>query len=129
MAGIPIPFAVGDEVEEKSYNHGFRGAWFRAKIEKIERLRKDVYCTLSYFDYEGETTIPLYQHPPGVPPSGWREIMLRPKFPEIQVIRKWKEGDEADYPWRSARWYGKVVQVIDDHTGVVSLAEKTCLWF
>jgi hypothetical protein len=36
--GLTIPFKVGDAVELRSFEAGYRGAWFRCKVELVISL-------------------------------------------------------------------------------------------
>nr|CAB3446347.1 unnamed protein product [Digitaria exilis] len=93
---IVLPFKVGDTVESRFFSLGFRGAWFRSKINLMCIRQGHLECLLEYLDFTDETYrflfpltektwTPLYKVPPASrkrKSSENRMIMLRPTFPQ-----------------------------------------------
>ncbi|CAL0302572.1 unnamed protein product [Lupinus luteus] len=124
-----LPFKVGDLAESKSFQRGFRGAWFRCKVRGI-RTHNDMMVQLEYFDYPDQklTWFKLYQKP-GTSKFLTRELMLRPAFPaicheseeldvntitEVIVIvnNMWKVGDLVDWFKDGCYWSGRVTEIL-----------------
>nr|BAK01922.1 predicted protein [Hordeum vulgare subsp. vulgare] len=131
-----LPFKVGDAVETRSYNVGYRGAWFRCKITDMCIRSGHMECQVEYIDYPDERRKwnRLYKVPPKCPnqkASPNREIMLRPPFPQwcwendisklglqmdvvAVVSNPWKVGDLIDWWYTDCFWTGKIVELLDD---------------
>ncbi|GER25500.1 agenet domain-containing protein [Striga asiatica] len=82
-----LTWEVGQLAEARSFEQGFRGAWFRCKITgvcetngRIERVH------LKYYDYVDDkpTWLKLYQ----VTSKKYKELMLRPCYPPIYNAKK-----------------------------------------
>uniref|UniRef100_A0ACD5TXZ3 Uncharacterized protein n=1 Tax=Avena sativa TaxID=4498 RepID=A0ACD5TXZ3_AVESA len=144
-----IPFKVGDFAESKSFVVGFRGAWFRSKINDMrvtECGHLEYY--LEYTDYteEAHEWIEVFQKNPFNPASQKKEsstssqIMLRPPFPKwyrgdqvpehfskseliASVGHTWKVGDCVDWHCSDCYWTGKIVKLIGDDVVEVVLVE------
>ncbi|KAE9618229.1 putative Agenet-like domain-containing protein [Lupinus albus] len=124
-----LPFKVGDLAESKSFQRGFRGAWFRCKVRGF-RTNNDMMVQLEYFDYPDQklTWFKLYQKP-GTSKLHTRELMLRPSFPtichesqeldvntitEVIVIvnNVWRVGDFVDWFKDGCYWSGRVTEIL-----------------
>ncbi|XP_004506420.1 uncharacterized protein [Cicer arietinum] len=127
-----LPFQVGEVIESKSFQNGFRGAWFRCKIIKICKKGGEMYYLLEYPDYpdQGRSQIKLYQITSHISKSkGFnKELMVRPRFPTIYresekldvsaiseviviVDDAWKVGDFVDWFTDGCYWCGKVTEI------------------
>ncbi|XP_044351800.1 uncharacterized protein [Triticum aestivum] len=131
-----LPFKVGDAVEIRSYNVGYRGAWFRCKITDMCIRSGHMECQVEYIDYPDERRKwnRLYKIPPkcrNQKASQNREIMLRPPFPQwcwendicehgqqmdvVAVVSSpWKVGDLIDWWYTDCFWTGKIIELLDD---------------
>ncbi|WCJ23960.1 Agenet domain-containing protein [Euphorbia peplus] len=117
---------VGRLAETRSFTIGFRGAWFRCKIKKIN----SVLLSLDYYDFTKEKLRPfkLYQKP-SRKKDAELELMMRPQYPalynegevpdissisEVAVIvnNAWREGDLVDWLEDSCYWSGKLTKVL-----------------
>ncbi|XP_020214199.1 uncharacterized protein LOC109798375 isoform X1 [Cajanus cajan] len=129
-----LPFQVGDLAESRSFQVGYRGAWFRCKIRDIRTKNAAVSHQLEYFDYPDQklSWIKLYQKPQTTicKSKGFnRELMLRPSFPtfhyesekldvnttsEVIVIvnNLWKVGDLVDWYTDGCYWSGSVTKIL-----------------
>ncbi|CAN6851043.1 unnamed protein product [Brassica oleracea] len=54
MSQTNLPFKDGQTVEVRSFEHGYRGAWFRCKVVRIYIVEGKLYYSLKYLDYEKE---------------------------------------------------------------------------
>nr|XP_009775788.1 PREDICTED: uncharacterized protein LOC104225642 [Nicotiana sylvestris] len=50
-----LPFEAGQSAEARSFEVGYRGAWFRCKIKEISRRGGHWKALLEYFDYPDES--------------------------------------------------------------------------
>ncbi|KAL8517829.1 hypothetical protein ACS0TY_009223 [Phlomoides rotata] len=143
MGGRNLPFKVGDLVEARSFQIGFRGAWFRCKIREITKRQGRHVHLLEYYDFPDEKlkTIRLYQVP--YPPllrtrDKHKELMVRPQYPpiynekqmpnasefsEVAVIvdNSWKVGDLVDWWSDGCYWCGNITQLLGDDKAQVEL--------
>ncbi|KAI7745392.1 hypothetical protein M8C21_019909, partial [Ambrosia artemisiifolia] len=103
MEKQPGNFKVGQLAEMKTFEHGFRGAWFRCNIKAIDWKKNKMW--LEYYDFDEEGHInndkdkiegkivkreeqsweKIYQVPPYLRKSKpiKRQLMLRPQYPEM----------------------------------------------
>ncbi|KAJ1392795.1 Agenet-like domain [Sesbania bispinosa] len=130
-----LPFQVGDLVESRCFQLGFRGAWFRCKIRAIGKKGDTMSYQLEYFDYPDQklSWIKVYQKPSHISKSkGFhRELMVRPSFPAIHkesekvdmntiseviviVDNEWKVGDLVDWKADGCYWSGKVTKILEN---------------
>ncbi|VAH68663.1 unnamed protein product [Triticum turgidum subsp. durum] len=131
-----LPFKVGDAVETRSYNVGYRGAWFRCKITDMCIRSGHMECQVEYIDYPDERRKwnRLFKIPPkcrNQKASQNREIMLRPPFPRwcwendiaelgpqtdvvAVVSSRWKVGDLIDWWYTDCFWTGKITELMSD---------------
>ncbi|KAM0904923.1 hypothetical protein ACQ4PT_017704 [Festuca glaucescens] len=130
-----IPFKAGDAVELRSFDAGYRGAWFRCKITGTRKGHTEYQ--LEYMDYpeEKRSWTRLYEIPPkycrkaGRKAGQNRELMLRPPYPRwcgdnyipeygqkmdivAVVINPWKVGDLIDWWHNSCFWTGKIIELL-----------------
>ncbi|ESQ43319.1 hypothetical protein EUTSA_v10014347mg [Eutrema salsugineum] len=130
MTQINLPFQVGQTVEVKSFEEGYRGAWFKCKIERIYTKEGKLYYSLEYLDYPDEErheTQVFQQFQDGEEEC----IMVRPSYPphyhkneELQikgdqepllvVHDSWKVGDLVDWWEEGCYWSGKVLKVMKE---------------
>ncbi|CAJ1978278.1 unnamed protein product [Sphenostylis stenocarpa] len=138
-----LPFQVGDLAESKSFQSGFRGAWFRCRIRDIRTKNGVISHLLEYFDYTDQkpSWIKLYQKSLtniGKSKGINKELMLRPSFPtsshesdkldantisKVTVIvnNNWKVGDLVDWYTDGCYWSGSVAKVLGNHKVQISL--------
>ncbi|ESW29245.1 hypothetical protein PHAVU_002G055200 [Phaseolus vulgaris] len=138
-----LPFQVGDLAESKSFQSGFRGAWFRCKIRDIRTKNAVISHLLEYFDYTDQkpSWIKLYQKPLaniGKSKGFNKELMLRPSFPtfsresekldsnailEVIVIvnNKWKVGDLVDWYTDGCYWSGILTKILGNDKVEINL--------
>ncbi|KAF8085726.1 hypothetical protein N665_0649s0002 [Sinapis alba] len=136
MSQINLPFKVGDTIEARSFELGFRGAWFRCKITKIfSKGRGALFYDLKYLDFtdEGIHTTKVFQKRQGEKES---ILMVRPIGPrqchenevggeEVIVVNGlWKVGDLVDWWEDDCYWSGTVLEVRDDETVKIELLPK-----
>ncbi|XP_077247986.1 uncharacterized protein LOC143887713 isoform X2 [Tasmannia lanceolata] len=130
-----LPFRVGQLAEAKSFDPGFRGAWFRSKIKSTRINRGQIGYSLEFFDFPDEkiSWTQLYQKPPTNRANSQeqkkRHMMLRPSYPPIyqesempdlcktsEVIAvvggPWKVGDLVDWWFDGCYWAGNVIQLL-----------------
>ncbi|CAJ2655400.1 unnamed protein product [Trifolium pratense] len=137
-----LPFQVGDLIELKSFETGYRGAWFRCKIIKIREKGGVMSYQLEYPDYpdQKKTYIKVYQISPYNSKSkgSKKELMVRPCYPTIYrksekldvntiseviviVDDAWKVGDLVDWFSDGCYWCGTVTEVFGDDKVQVDL--------
>lgn len=137
-----LPFKVGQSAEAQSYENGFRGAWFRCKIQKISCRRGHWNALLEYFDYPDEklTWTKLYQYPPyNVGKSKEKkQLMLRPQYPLVKLKNEvsdvssiseatvvadgnWQAGDLVDWWANGCYWSGKLTKLIGNSEAELAL--------
>lgn len=68
-----LPFKVGEEVEAKFNETGYRGAWFRCRILEIKPSTADYDLLLEYLDFEeeGNSWVKVRQADPSVSSQKW----------------------------------------------------------
>ncbi|XP_042456399.1 uncharacterized protein LOC122040968 isoform X1 [Zingiber officinale] len=135
---VQLLFRVDEVMEAKSFDIGFRSAWFRCKIKNYQIRRGQQWCALEYFDYPDEeiTWTKLYQKLPQqhnrANANGNLELMVRPSFPPIFkesqlpvifpassdviaiVSDTWKIGDLVDWWFQNCYWSGKISKILED---------------
>lgn len=129
--GLTIPFKVGDAVELRSFEAGYRGAWFRCKITGTRKGHTEYQLEYMDFPDEGRSWERLYKIPPKYCRKAGqnRELMLRPPYPRwcgdnyipeygqkmdvvAVVINPWKVGDLVDWWHNSCFWTGKIIELL-----------------
>ncbi|KAF2535059.1 hypothetical protein F2Q68_00019976, partial [Brassica cretica] len=130
MSQIDLPFEVGRTIEARSFELGFRGAWFRCKITKIFNKGRALFYDLEYLDFteEGIHTTKVYQKRQG---ENENILMVRPIRPrqsheneegcggeeeeEVVVVHGlWKVGDLVDWWKDDCYWSGTVLEVREE---------------
>ncbi|CAH9095385.1 unnamed protein product [Cuscuta epithymum] len=140
-----LPFEVGQSAEAKSFQQGYRGAWFRCKIREIKQSHGHWNALLEYFDFPDEklTGLRLYQRPPYVAKSksSTRQLMLRPSYPpiireseianeslrtEVRVVIQgaWQVGDLVDWWSSGCYWSGKLTKIINNVKARIELIPR-----
>ncbi|KAK1278639.1 hypothetical protein QJS04_geneDACA021337 [Acorus gramineus] len=125
-------FQIGQQIESRTFEDGYRGAWFRSKIRDTSLRKRQTWHQLEFFDYPGEGLhwSKLYQKTPWLC-SGEKKtmLMMRPSFPQfyyeseksdfddisdvIAIINDvWKVGDMVDWWSDHCYWSGKVTQLL-----------------
>lgn len=141
-----LPFKTGDFAEARSFMKGYKGAWFRCKVNDI-RVTKSGHleCYLEYIDYPGEEKewTRVFQKDPACrkqKSSASRQIMLRPPFPQMYrgdqvpehfpnsdaievVCDAWKVGDLIDWLCKDCHWTGKITRLLSEDEVEVELLE------
>ncbi|GAB2220123.1 hypothetical protein Drorol1_Dr00007766 [Drosera rotundifolia] len=138
-----LPFKVGDLAESKSFEVGYRGAWFRCKIKDIKH-GPDPKHIMQYYDFPDEKMrwIKVYQKPPKKSDevAEEKELMVRPHYPrtysergcpDLEKISEaivvtdhtWKVGDLADWWTDGCFWSGRVTEIINEDLVKVELPE------
>ncbi|GJY07143.1 agenet domain-containing protein [Tanacetum coccineum] len=144
-----LKLQVGQLAEMKTFEDGFRGAWFRCKIKDVNL--KENKIELEYYDFEDEITwTNIYEAPPHVKKSSRkkRQLMLRPQYPllydlyykderppansisEICVVidDAWKVGDVVDWYKDDCYWSARVIKVLsNDKVQVTKYSAETGL--
>ncbi|KAL8515675.1 hypothetical protein ACS0TY_014378 [Phlomoides rotata] len=137
-----LPFEVGDLAEARTFEEGFRGAWFRCKIIEII-TGEGRLVLLDYYDFPGEDLewIGVYQVPPYPLEDAkgkHRELMIRPSYPpicnkkqmlhaseisEVTVVvdNSWKVGDLVDWCSHDCYWSGRIIQLLGDDRAKIEL--------
>ncbi|MCL7034957.1 hypothetical protein MKW94_015961 [Papaver nudicaule] len=141
-----LPFKVGQQVEAKSFDEGFRGAWFRCKIKGCSKKSKEPTVALDYLDYKDYknywTNLYEYQESPAEKHNDSKEkhLMLRPSYPQIYcqsqmpdmrevsetvgiVDGTWEVGDMVDWFNKGSYWSGRITQKLDDKNVEIQLPE------
>ncbi|XP_020533259.1 uncharacterized protein LOC105629694 isoform X2 [Jatropha curcas] len=128
MDGKKIPFKVGQIAEARTFDPGFRGAWFRCKIKEVSWKKRDVRYALEYFDFPDEKVewTHLYRK---TGKSKGAKLVLRPSFPPVYresqlpditassdvvviVNDAWKVGDLVDWWSDDCYWSGRISEKI-----------------
>ncbi|KZV17835.1 hypothetical protein F511_01644 [Dorcoceras hygrometricum] len=142
---INLPFKIGDLAEAKSFEEGYRGAWFRCKIREISTREGNVGHVSEYYDFPEEKLewTQLYQMTPynvGRTRESKIELMLRPPYPpiyrrsemprvseisEVTVIvdDKWKVGDLVDWWTTDCYWSGRIMGLFGNRKATVIIAD------
>lgn len=137
-----LPFKVGQSAEAQSFENGFRGAWFRCKIQKISCRKGHWNALLEYFDYPDEklTWTKLYQNPPyNVGKVKEKtQLMLRPQYPLVKVKTEvsnfsstsettvvvdgnWQAGDLVDWWANGCYWSGHLTKLLGNNEAELAL--------
>ncbi|CAN8302204.1 unnamed protein product [Cochlearia groenlandica] len=128
MSKFNLPFQVDQVVEVKSFEDGYRGAWFRCKILDIFTERKELHYRLEYVDYPDETihTTQVYQRfkggkekhrmirPPYPPVCHESEFQGNTEEPLLVIHGSWKVGDLVDWYQDDCYWSGTIMEMKED---------------
>ncbi|KAI3923240.1 hypothetical protein MKW92_007370 [Papaver armeniacum] len=144
-SSLPFNFKVGQQVEAKSFEEGYRGAWFRCKI-KGSKKGKEPTVALDYIDYNDYKNywINLYEYhqfpAEKYSDSENRHLMLRPSYPQIYhqsqmpdtcevletvgiVDGTWEVGDMVDWFRKGCYWSAQITKVLDEKNVEIQLPE------
>ncbi|XP_073048864.1 uncharacterized protein [Primulina eburnea] len=137
-----LPFKIGDLAEARTFEHGYRGAWFRCKIIEISTREGNAGHISEYYDFPDEKLewTEFYQtNPYRVGRTRERkELMLRPPYPpfysksqmplvseisEVTVIvdEAWKVGDLVDWWTTDCYWSGRIEALLGDCKATLKL--------
>ncbi|KAL1806456.1 hypothetical protein ACET3Z_029524 [Daucus carota] len=140
-----LPFKVGQLAEAKSFEKGYRGAWFRCKIHEIYVKNGHIWHALEYIDFPDEKKkvkkLKIYQLSVWIKMKGKekeRQLMVRPQYPRtceeinlplvkgitevsIGTDDVWKVGDMVDWLTDGCFWTGRLTEVLNDGKAVVTL--------
>ncbi|MCL7034958.1 hypothetical protein MKW94_015962 [Papaver nudicaule] len=143
---LPLNFKIGQQVEAKSFEEGYRGAWFRCKIKDCSKKCSEPTVALDYLDFNDYKNywINLYeknQSPVGKPgESKERHLMLRPIYPQIYnqsqmsnvceisgtvgiVDGTWEVGDLVDWFRNGCYWSARITKLLDEKNVEIQLPE------
>ncbi|KAM7280099.1 hypothetical protein ACFE04_007233 [Oxalis oulophora] len=132
---MDLPFEVGNLVEMRSFDTGFRGAWFRCKVLDTRIKNHWPSLLLEYCDYPDEKIVWIEVYQNGTrkrgrkPKVDKKELMVRPSFPRayrqsqlpdsislteelIVVPDSWQVGDLVDWFYDDCYWSGTVTAVL-----------------
>ncbi|RZC56732.1 hypothetical protein C5167_015586 [Papaver somniferum] len=139
-----LPFEVGQQAEAKSFQEGYRGAWFRCKILDCGQRGAEPAVALDYIDYINykKSWIQLYRLCPAEKHSDFKKryLMLRPSYPQMYhrsqmpdiceiselvgvVDGDWEPGDLVDWFKDGCYWSAWITEVIDEENVQVQLPE------
>ncbi|KAI3925395.1 hypothetical protein MKW92_023534 [Papaver armeniacum] len=144
-SSLPFNFKVGQQVEAKSFEEGYRGAWFRCKI-KGSKKGKEPTVALDYVDYNDYKNywINFYEYhqfsAEKYSDSENRHLMLRPSYPQIYhqsqmpdtcevletvgiVDGTWEVGDMVDWFRKGCYWSAQITKVLDEKNVEIQLPE------
>lgn len=152
MENDKLPFKVGQLAEAKSFETGYRGAWFRCKIHKIDGSNGYIRHALEYIDFPDEKKrwTKIYQLPSGKKKKRvGMQLIMRPQYPyrynEIQipvvgmimeatadritevtvsVDDTWKVGDLVDWWSDDCYWSGSLTQLLGKGKATITLLQS-----
>ncbi|XP_057790036.1 uncharacterized protein LOC131006911 [Salvia miltiorrhiza] len=138
-----LPFKVGQVAEARTFEEGFRGAWFRCKIRKISKKKGKLGHVLEYIDFTEEKLdwTKLYQvpsHYEGNIKGKHGELMVRPPYPPIYKEKQmphvseitedtviggdsWRVGNLVDWWTNDCFWSGRITQLLGDDAAQIEL--------
>ncbi|KAF7824983.1 putative Agenet-like domain-containing protein [Senna tora] len=125
-----LPFNIEQLAEARTFEAGFRGAWFRCKIKNISKKKGILSCHLEYIDYPDQKKLPA-QSKKGKSKITKRQLMVRPWFPPIYlesekpnistisggvvvVNNAWNVGDLVDWWSDGCFWAGQVTEILEN---------------
>ncbi|KAL0710356.1 hypothetical protein Bca4012_017334 [Brassica carinata] len=112
MAQTSLPFKVGETIEVRSFEGGYRGAWFRCKILNIYTKEGKLFYSLKYLDYDEEEIhqTQVYQR---FEDEEKEWLMVRPSYPPYYQEREVRkiEADQAPLVVVHSSW--KVGDLVD----------------
>ncbi|KAI7747006.1 hypothetical protein M8C21_012657 [Ambrosia artemisiifolia] len=126
-------FKVGQLAEMRTFEEGFRGAWFRCKIGDIQLKRNKIFLEYIDFELEDPSWVKIYQMPPYGRKSKHikRQLMVRPQYPVIYykdnmpsdnsiskpcvvIDGTWKVGNMVDWSKDDCYWSARIIKVLSD---------------
>ncbi|KAD4179996.1 hypothetical protein E3N88_28587 [Mikania micrantha] len=135
-----LNFKVGQLAEMRTFEVGYRSAWFRCKIMDILPEKNKILLEYYDFDLDDPSWVEIYQEPPYAKKSNHikRQLMVRPEYPvvycksEIPCINSilqagividgsWKVGDLVDWSKDDCYWSARIVEVLGDNMFKIEL--------
>ncbi|KAK3137543.1 hypothetical protein QOZ80_5BG0453730 [Eleusine coracana subsp. coracana] len=138
-----LPYKVGDLAESMSFEEGYRGAWFRCKINDMRVTESGGHLEyyLEYTDYPGENEewVRVFQKISACSKQQSSEqIMIRPPFPQwhwkdqvpkqlpnndvVEIVNEtWKIGDMVDWLSEGCYWSGRITKLPTENMVEVEL--------
>ncbi|CAN6976781.1 unnamed protein product [Brassica oleracea var. botrytis] len=127
MAQTNLPFKVGQTLEVRSFEDGYRGAWFRCEIlniytkegklfyslKSLDYDEKEIYHTQVYQRFEDEEKEWLMVRP-SYPPFYYERHVRKieaDQAPLVVVYGSWKVGDLVDWRCQDCFWCATVLEV------------------
>ncbi|KAI3974488.1 hypothetical protein MKX01_017981 [Papaver californicum] len=139
-----LSFEIGQQAEAKSFQEGYRGAWFRCKIIDCGQKGAEPAVALDYLDYIDykKSWIQLYRKSPAEKHNDFKKryLMLRPSYPQIYhrsempdiceisemvgiIDSNWEAGDMVDWFKDGCYWSAWITEVIDEEYVQIQLPE------
>ncbi|KAL8048117.1 hypothetical protein ABFX02_07G042200 [Erythranthe guttata] len=135
-------FKAGELAEARSFEKGYRGAWFRCRIKEITKRNRNLGYVSEYYDFPDEKVkwTKFFQVPPYnvAKAKEHRELMLRPAYPPISTEKQipsvisevtvvvndtWKVGDLVDWWTTGCYWSGKITQLLGNDKAQIELTQ------
>ncbi|KAL7600831.1 uncharacterized protein LOC111897204 [Lactuca sativa] len=135
-----LKFEVGQLAETKTFEKGYRSAWFKCKIKDIS-LKKNKILP-EYYDFPDEKIkwANMYE----IPPYGRKsknikkQLMVRPQYPQIYhknemppvnsitevcviIDGVWKSGDLVDWFEDDCYWSASIIKILSDERVKIEL--------
>ncbi|CAH1427040.1 unnamed protein product [Lactuca virosa] len=128
-----LKFEAGQLAESKTFDEGFRGAWFRCKIKDINMKKNQILP--EYFDFPEEaikwTKIYELPHYGGKSKQIKKQLMVRPPYPKmylknemppvnsitevcVVIDGEWKVGDLIDWCKDDCYWSARIIKILSD---------------
>ncbi|MFS7941542.1 putative Agenet-like domain-containing protein [Helianthus anomalus] len=124
-------FKVGQLAEMRTFEDGFRSAWFRCKINDIKPNENKILLDYIDFELEEPSWVKIYQMPLYARKSKHikRQLMVRPQYPAIYykdqmpplssisqesvvIHGKWKVGNMVDWFKDDCFWSARIVKLL-----------------
>ncbi|CAI9261513.1 unnamed protein product [Lactuca saligna] len=135
-----LKFEVGQLAETKTFEKGYRSAWFKCKIKDIS-LKKNKILP-EYYDFPDEKIkwANMYETPPYGRKSKniKKQLMVRPQYPQIYhknemppvnsitevcviIDGVWKSGDLVDWFEDDCYWSASIIKILSDERVKIEL--------
>ncbi|KAJ0261758.1 Agenet-like domain-containing protein [Hirschfeldia incana] len=127
MAQTNLPFKIGQTVEVRSFEDGYRGAWFRCKILNIYTEEGKLFYSLKYLDYSKKDIYhtQVYQRfqdeekeclmvRPSYPPFYYERYVPKieaDRSPLVVVYGRRQVGDVVDWQCQGCFWCATVLEL------------------
>ncbi|CAH1427037.1 unnamed protein product [Lactuca virosa] len=126
-----LKFEAGQLAESKTFEEGFRGAWFRCKIKDINLNQ----ILAEYFDFADKVIewTKIYELPHYGRKSKQikKQLMVRPPYPKmylknemppvnsitevcVVIDGEWKVGDLIDWCTDDCYWSARIIKILSD---------------